>query len=474
MEASCIFCSILLHFKITELDLPLLAECILIAKVYRNEHNISDLYTTLSRYCSLSEVIPQHQNYSTYLLKEKLHHNKIYQEFVKELKVLKPTVGNDLQSQKNYALSNLSERKVKYCAKAETKSQSFSSVNEENIGLASVTMVDSSTSYSPVDSFCSTSSMTAKDCWGINVHFVTQSSPSPVRSFIHNVPNAAHVSHITAADSRHGHSNSSFSESSGSKDLQDVHISARLMEDFLELARDNTNKDLETCGILGAFLKKGTFYVTTLIVPKQESTSNFCQAIKEEEIFAIQEEQSLVPVGWIHQQLRVLNEVHLSVKNESSLASREVLLDLQPQFISSPITGMTLHPASSKQADGASSVAETSEGTTDGADPEQMASGSPYTHPSQSCFMSSIDLHTHYAYQVMIPEAVAIVMAPTDISRSYGIFRISDPGGTTVLKECQESGFHLHQELADRSPIYEHCSNVYINPNLRFEIFDLR
>lgn len=28
----------------------------------------------------------------------------------------------------------------------------------------------------------------------------------------------------------------------------------RLMEDFLDLAKENTEKDLETCGILGAFL----------------------------------------------------------------------------------------------------------------------------------------------------------------------------------------------------------------------------
>lgn len=26
------------------------------------------------------------------------------------------------------------------------------------------------------------------------------------------------------------------------------------MEDFLELAKENTDKDLETCGVLGAFL----------------------------------------------------------------------------------------------------------------------------------------------------------------------------------------------------------------------------
>uniref|UniRef100_A0A2N9ILJ2 AMSH-like ubiquitin thioesterase 2 n=1 Tax=Fagus sylvatica TaxID=28930 RepID=A0A2N9ILJ2_FAGSY len=88
--------------------------------------------------------------------------------------------------------------------------------------------------------------------------------------------------------------------------------------------------------------------------------------------------------------------------------------------------------------------------------------------------MSSVDLHTQYSYQAMLPEAFAIVMAPTDKSRSYGIFRLSDPGGMSLLKKCQETGFHSHEELADGSPIYEHCSNVYTNSNLRFEIFDLR
>lgn len=30
--------------------------------------------------------------------------------------------------------------------------------------------------------------------------------------------------------------------------------SVRLMEEFMELAKDNTDKNFETCGILGAFL----------------------------------------------------------------------------------------------------------------------------------------------------------------------------------------------------------------------------
>lgn len=36
-----------------------------------------------------------------------------------------------------------------------------------------------------------------------------------------------------------------------------------------------------------------------------------------------------------------------------------------------------------------------------------------HTHPSQTAFLSSIDLHTHYGYQIMLPESIAIVCAPS-------------------------------------------------------------
>ncbi|KAK9161709.1 hypothetical protein Syun_008050 [Stephania yunnanensis] len=97
-----------------------------------------------------------------------------------------------------------------------------------------------------------------------------------------------------------------------------------------------------------------------------------------------------------------------------------------------------------------------------------------HTHPSQTCFMSSVDLHTHYSYQVMLPEAIAIVMAPTDTSSPHGIFHLSDPGGMSTIRNCQARGFHPHEEPSDGSPIYEHCSHVYMNPNLKFEVVDLR
>ena len=59
-------------------------------------------------------------------------------------------------------------------------------------------------------------------------------------------------------------------------------------------------------------------------------------------------------------------------------------------------------------------------------------------------------------------------------SRSCGLFRVTDPEGMNILKGCEENGFHQHKDSDNGSPMYEHCSNVFKNSNLRFEIFDLR
>jgi STAM-binding protein len=44
---------------------------------------------------------------------------------------------------------------------------------------------------------------------------------------------------------------------------------------------------------------------------------------------------------------------------------------------------------------------------------DMMVLGWIHTHPTQTCFMSSRDLHTHCAYQIMMPESIAIVCAPS-------------------------------------------------------------
>ncbi|CAN6988388.1 unnamed protein product [Brassica rapa subsp. trilocularis] len=230
-----------------------------------------------------------------------------------------------------------------------------------------------------------------------------------------------HVNHvgnsfISTADPRPGPALPSLEEKEGSSAYQHLHVvccryflfnffcnfhqsvsPVRIMEDFLRLARSNTKRNLETCG------KNRVFHITTLIIPKQESTSDsfshsdvHCQTLNEEEIFEVQDRLFLFPLGWIH------------------------------------------------------------------------------THPTETCFMSSVDLHTHYSYQIMLPEAVAIVMARTDETTPHGIFHLSDPSGVSVIRNCQQRGFHPHEESENGNPIYEHCSHVFLNAKLKYEVLELR
>ncbi|KAJ3608105.1 hypothetical protein NHX12_025155, partial [Muraenolepis orangiensis] len=58
-----------------------------------------------------------------------------------------------------------------------------------------------------------------------------------------------------------------------------------------------------------------------------------------------------------------------------------------------------------------------------------------HTHPTQTAFLSSVDLHTHSSYQLMLPEAIAIVCAP----------KHNDPGMAEV-SVCRLKGFHPHSK----------------------------
>uniref|UniRef100_A0A803MRB2 AMSH-like ubiquitin thioesterase 1 n=1 Tax=Chenopodium quinoa TaxID=63459 RepID=A0A803MRB2_CHEQI len=135
-----------------------------------------------------------------------------------------------------------------------------------------------------------------------------------------------------------------------SESPMELHISTSMMDTFLRLAKSNTAKNLETCGILAGSLKNRKFYITALIIPKQESTSD----------------------------------------------------------------------------------------------------------------------------TVMLPEAVAIVMAPRDRTKTHGIFRLTTPGGMSVIRHCDRRGFHSHEQPADGGPLYKQCTDVYINPKLKFDVIDLR
>ncbi|EGX51146.1 hypothetical protein AOL_s00054g522 [Orbilia oligospora ATCC 24927] len=177
--------------------------------------------------------------------------------------------------------------------------------------------------------------------------------------------------------------------------LRTIFIPKDLRSEFLAIADRNTRRNLETCGILAGFLRDNALFVTRLVIPQQESTSDTCNMTDEPALFDYIDKEDLMVLGWIH------------------------------------------------------------------------------THPTQTCFMSSVDLHTHYGFQMMLPECIAIVCAPNH-EPSYGVFRLTDPGGLKTIKTCTNKGlFHPHS-----SPdVYTDAirpGHVCEVDKLRFKIHDLR
>jgi len=117
--------------------------------------------------------------------------------------------------------------------------------------------------------------------------------------------------------------------------LRTVFLPTTLREKFLQIAAPNTRNNLETCGMLCGTLVSNALFISQVVIPEQESTSDTCETINESAFFDYCASEDLMVLGWIH------------------------------------------------------------------------------THPSQTCFMSSRDLHTHCGYQIMMAESIAIVCAPS-------------------------------------------------------------
>ncbi|XP_059179988.1 AMSH-like protease [Centropristis striata] len=90
-----------------------------------------------------------------------------------------------------------------------------------------------------------------------------------------------------------------------------------------------------------------------------------------------------------------------------------------------------------------------------------------HTHPTQTAFLSSVDLHTHCSYQLMLPEAIAIVCAPKH--NDTGVFRLSSPGMTEV-SGCRLKGFHPH---CKEPPLFAVCKHVVVRES-KVILLDLR
>ncbi|XP_008531890.2 STAM-binding protein isoform X3 [Equus przewalskii] len=79
-----------------------------------------------------------------------------------------------------------------------------------------------------------------------------------------------------------------------------------------------------------------------------------------------------------------------------------------------------------------------------------------HTHPTQTAFLSSVDLHTHCSYQMMLPESIAIVCSPK--FQETGFFKLTDHG-LEEISSCRQKGFHPHSK---DPPLFCSCNHVTV------------
>ena len=92
-----------------------------------------------------------------------------------------------------------------------------------------------------------------------------------------------------------------------------------------------------------------------------------------------------------------------------------------------------------------------------------------HTHPTQTAFLSSVDLHTHCAYQLMMAEAIAIVCAPK--YDETGFFILTPDYGLDFIANCRESGFHPHPS---EPALYMKAKHCKLDAEAVIEVVDLR
>ena len=90
-----------------------------------------------------------------------------------------------------------------------------------------------------------------------------------------------------------------------------------------------------------------------------------------------------------------------------------------------------------------------------------------HTHPTQTAFLSSVDIHTQFGYQRLLPEAVAVVCAPQFGCNKW--LRLTEQG-MKITADCPFRGFHQH---VSKAKLFGPALNITFDSS-RVQIFDFR
>ncbi len=74
-----------------------------------------------------------------------------------------------------------------------------------------------------------------------------------------------------------------------------------VLTEFRARAKPNTDRLIETCGILAGIEKNGQLHITALIIPKQTGEQDRCQMLDDDmSLFDEQLKLDVMTFGWIH------------------------------------------------------------------------------------------------------------------------------------------------------------------------------
>ncbi|KAF1790850.1 USP8 dimerization domain [Phytophthora cactorum] len=123
------------------------------------------------------------------------------------------------------------------------------------------------------------------------------------RSNTVSYPTVGKASWMTADATQHSYTHYSAPPLSRQRSQEAIANLTRIIAQFTLLASPNTNQPpygIETCGILAGILHDRKLIITTLIIPKQEGSSDMCTMTNEEELYDFCFSNELLTLGWIH------------------------------------------------------------------------------------------------------------------------------------------------------------------------------
>ncbi|MCO5567863.1 hypothetical protein L7F22_021559 [Adiantum nelumboides] len=172
-----------------------------------------------------------------------------------------------------------SQAKVQYPAYVDVSSSESPSLTQ--ISTEAVPVIKDSTLKASLDLDVFERPQDARENdYSSQLSLINQPCPPPVAALVQNIQSTSSVCvdpipPSRVADPFLGPASSTIAKvNQRGEGPKQLYISAKMMDEFLKLAMGNTNKNLETCGVLAGCLKNAAFYVTALIIPKQEATSD--------------------------------------------------------------------------------------------------------------------------------------------------------------------------------------------------------